>query len=100
MRKDIINIKFKTELDPARLESFGEEWQYMTVRAEASIVLGENNQLIWGGLIGGIESDSDDEYLKEYKIEAFDDLKEQLKAIGFKDKIIESFRQSYMESSE
>ena len=74
--------------DMKRLNSYGEDWYMIGIVAEAQISYPLNNngdrRLEWlsSGGIWGVESDSDESYLKEMEEEQLSELKEHLETFG------------------
>lgn len=60
-------------------------WHYISIRAEATVIIGNVIQTISSGGLWGIESDSGDDYIKEIEKEELDNLAEILKELGFKE---------------
>lgn len=73
------------EQDYRRMEDYNRnEWCMLGITAVAQVSLNGVIQTIHSGGIWGIESDSDKDYLEEMAQEQLNELREQLKAIGFK----------------
>jgi len=69
--------------DMELLESLGETWDLIGIRAEAEIVVNTVLQQIGSGGLWGIESNSDDSYLGMVEAEELDNLVMILKELGF-----------------
>jgi len=61
----------------------------LTVNAVAEIVVNGTIQNIHSGYLGGIESDSDQDYMETIAAEQLDELRVQLKELGFTDEQIQ-----------
>ena len=95
---DLNNVLARAEIrqycwqDYERMESGHRgDWYYMMIGAEARYSTAENphlQQTITSGFVGGIESDSGEDYFKETESEQLSELKSQLKAIGFSSRAI------------
>jgi hypothetical protein len=79
-------IKYVAQ-DYARMEDLGNGWNYIGIRAEAIINLGQSSidQTITSGGVWGIESDCD---YSDIKQEELSELRSQLKALGFSTRAI------------
>jgi hypothetical protein len=66
------------------------EWNYIGVRAEATIQLTNSapTQYVTSGGLWGTESDSEESYLKSIEQDELTELRAQLKAIGFSTRAI------------
>jgi hypothetical protein len=72
--------------DYERMESLNKgNWCFLHVRAEAEININSVIETISSGGLGGIESDSGEDYLKEIEKEELTNLTEVLKELGFKE---------------
>jgi hypothetical protein len=69
-----------------RMESLKNgNWFFLHIRAEAEININSVIETISSGGLGGIESDSGEDYLKEIEKEELTNLTEVLKELGFKE---------------
>jgi hypothetical protein len=72
--------------DYERMESLNRgHWYFIHIRAEAKIVINNVIEKISSGGLGGIESDSGEEYFKEIEKEELTNLTSILKELGFKE---------------
>jgi len=72
-----------------RIESLKNgNWHYIGIRAEAEININGIIQNITSGGLYGIESDSGRDYIEEIEKEELNNLKDQLKELGFSEKQI------------
>jgi hypothetical protein len=73
------------EADYARMESYNKgDWCMTGISAEARVILsGHTVQKIYSGGLWGIESDSEESYMKEIEEEQLAELREQLQACDF-----------------
>jgi len=58
------------------------EFSFVGVRAEAQVVIEGIVQTLTSGGMWGIESDSDEAYIKDVALEEYDNLRDILKAVG------------------
>ena len=73
-----------------RVEAYNQgQWCMLTVNAVAEIVVNGTIQNIHSGYLGGIESDSDQDYMETIAAEQLDELRVQLKELGFTDEQIQ-----------
>lgn len=78
-----------TKRDYARMESLNAgNWCFLGIRAQAEIVAGNVCQKITSGGLWGIESDSDESYLKEVESEELSELRGILHEMGFSKRAI------------
>lgn len=71
------------------MESYNnDDWQYIGVKAQAEIVIDEVCQKITSGGLWGIESDSEESYLKEVESEEMAELRGILYELGFSKRAI------------
>lgn len=89
------NIRKYCRQDYERMESLNNQnWYYMGIRAEATVMLANNTagiamtQKIRSGGLWGIESDSGKDYLDEVAQDELSALRTELKAIGFSTRAI------------
>src|SRR5208337_1999358 len=76
-------------MDFDRMESLNNgDWYFIGIRACADITIGGVRQSIYSGGIWGIESDSDDNYLKETEQEQVSELRTVLHELGFSKRAI------------
>lgn len=66
-----------------RKASYLQSWHMIGIRATAQIALGSLTQRIESGGVYGIESDSDEMYLREVEREQISELGETLEGLGF-----------------
>jgi hypothetical protein len=87
-KKDAIKYM---EQDYERMDAYNRgNWYMMGIRAEAEIsVAGNVIQKISSGGLWGVESDAGADHLKEIEQEELNQLREQLRAIGFSDKYMD-----------
>lgn len=80
--------------DPARRDSFGEDWLFVGVVAHAHIEVGTENIVqivpIRSGGLWSVESDSDDSYFQQIGDEELSDLRGLLHEFGFTDEEIDA----------
>ena len=76
------------EQDYRRMEDYGNGWCMMFLQCQAQVVINGIVQTITSGGLGGVESDSDEDYFEEIKKEQLDELAEVLRSMGFSKKAI------------
>jgi hypothetical protein len=78
-----------TVRDYERMESLQRgDWYYIGIRAQAEIVIDGTCQTITSGGLWGIESDSDESYLKKIEQEELSELRSILHTMGFSKRAI------------
>ena len=83
-RREILKeLEHYKQLNKDRLESYGNSWVHIGIYATAEINAAGTIQEIRSAGLWGIESDSDQEYLKQTELEQLEELKDQLKEFGF-----------------
>jgi hypothetical protein len=83
-QKEKKNLYIDAKRDYERMESLKNgNWCYIGIRAEAEININGVIQEITSGGLHGIESDSGRDYIEEIEKEELNNLKSQLKEIGF-----------------
>jgi hypothetical protein len=96
-------VRKYTRQDYERMEAGNRgDWNMLGIRAEARVQLTKDGpwQEISSGGLWGIESDSDQSYIKEVKDEQLHELREQLKALGFASRAISKAFQSAEDKDE
>lgn len=83
---DLSYLETKDYRDKKRLENYGNTWVAIGIFAEAEVSYkeGDHKRLEWlkSGGLWGIESDSDESYLKTIETEQIQDLLHHLKRFG------------------
>lgn len=75
--------------DYERMQDYNNQgWCYLLIGADAEVVIDGHIQRITSGYVGGIESDSGEDYLRETEQEQLAELRGQLHAIGFSKRAI------------
>ena len=88
---DAENKKY-AEQDYKRIVSLDSQaWYFMGIVAEATVYIAGVRQTLQSGGLWGIESDSEESYLKDIEIEQLSELRDILKEIGFKDEDIVTY---------
>jgi hypothetical protein len=94
-------IRKYVKQDYARMESLNRgDWQYIGIAARAEIVVGMVSQTIRSSGLWGIESDSDQSYIKDVEQEQLDELRDQLIALGFSRRAIATAMKSVLRITE
>ena len=85
----VANIIAYTKQDYQRMEAYNNgDWQYLGIRVKAEIQIGDTCQNISSGGLWGVESDSEDSYLKEVEQEELSSLRQTLYDLGFSKRAI------------
>ncbi len=83
------DVRKYVKQDFDRMESlYTGYWNFIGIRAEAKIVIGNVGQTITSGGLWGIESDSDESYIKSVEQEELADLRGILHELGFSKRAI------------
>lgn len=69
--------------DYNRARTFGDQWSYIGIRAQADVYIDSLRQTLTSGGLWGVETDSDQSYFAEIAQEELSQLRQQLHAIGF-----------------
>lgn len=77
---------FEDRLDQYRRDVFS----FIGIRVKASVQINGTIQIIESGGLWGIESDSDESYLREVEQEELSEVKQTLASIGFSKRTIDS----------
>jgi len=81
------------EQDFERMERYERgDWTLIEIGAVARIEIRDVIEKVTSGYVGGIESDSEDDYIRSIKLEQLEELKSILKEIGFTTEEIEEMK--------